>query len=85
MRKFIFYSNLHDVNQQSAVLLCIHSKEETELEAFLLENIASKMGNASKDLTQEKYIAKFLGSLPVSKKSSESLEIKTRGQSDNDL
>ena len=43
------------------------------------------MGNASKDLTPEKHIAKFLGSLPVSKKSSESLEIKTRGQSDNDL
>ena len=82
---YIFYSNLHDVNQQSAVLSCIHSKKETELEAFLLENIASKMSNASKDLTQEKHIAKFLGSLPVSRKSSESLEIKTRGQSDNDL
>ena len=51
----------------------------------MLKNIASKMGNASKDLTPEKHIAKFLGSLPVSKKSSESLEIKTRGQSDNDL
>ena len=39
----------------------------------------------SKDLTQDEHIAKFLGSLPLSKKSSEILKIKTRGQSDNDL
>ena len=43
------------------------------------------MGNVSKDLTEEEHIAKFLESLPMSKKSSETLEIKTRGQSDNDL
>ena len=38
-----------------------------------------------KKLTQEEHIAKFLESFPLSKKSSEILEIKTRGQSDNDL
>ena len=37
-----FYNKLHDVSPQSAVLLCIHSEEETVLEAFSLENIASK-------------------------------------------
>ena len=41
--------------------------------------------NISKDLTPDEHIAKFLKSLPLSKKSSEILEIKTRGQSDNDL
>ena len=80
-----FYSNLHDVSSQSAVLLCIHSEEETELEALPLENIASKMDNISKDLTQYEHISKFLESLLLSKKSSEILEIKTRGPSDNDL
>ena len=79
-----FYNKLHDVNPQSAVLLCIHSEEETDLEAFLLENIASKMDNISKDLTQDEHIAKFSESLPLSKKSSEILEIKTRGQSEKD-
>ena len=43
------------------------------------------MDNISKDLTQEEHIAKFLESLPLSKKNSEILEIKTRGQSDNNL
>ena len=52
-----------------------------QLEAFSLENIASKMDNISKDLTQDEHIAKFLESLPLSKKTSEILEIKTRGQS----
>ena len=80
-----FYNKLHYVSPQSAVLLCIHSEEETELEAFSLENIASKMDNISKDSTQDEQITKFLESLPLSKKSSEILEIKTRGQSDNDL
>ena len=80
-----FYNNLHDASPQSAVLLCIDSEEETELEAFSLEKIASKMDNVSKDLTQEEHIVKFLESLPLSKKSSEILEIKTRGQNDNDL
>ena len=65
--------------------LCLHSEKETELEAFSLENIVSKMDNISKDLNQEEHIAKFLESLPLSKKSSEILEIKARGQSDNDL
>ena len=80
-----FYNKLHNVSPQSAVLLCIHSEEETELEAFSLDNIASKMDNVSKDLTQEEHIAKFLESSPLSKKCFEILEIKTRGQSDNDL
>ena len=43
-----FYNNLNDVSPQSAALLCIHSEEEAELEAFLLENIASEMNNVSK-------------------------------------
>ena len=43
-----FYNNLNDVSSQSAALLCIHSEEEAELEAFLLENIASEMNNVSK-------------------------------------
>ena len=43
------------------------------------------MDNISKDLTQDEHIVKFLESLPLSKKSSEYLEIKTRGQSDDDL
>ena len=60
-----FYNKLYDVSPQTAVLLSIHSEEETELEAFSLKNIASKMGNTSKDLTQEEHIAKFLESLPV--------------------
>ena len=80
-----FYYKLHDVSPQSAVLLCIHSEEEAELEAFSLENIDSKMDNISKDLTQDEHIAKFLESLPLSKKNSEILEIETRGQSDNNL
>ena len=80
-----FYNKLHDVSPQSAVLLCIHSEEETVLEAFSLENIASKIDNITKDLTPDEQIAKFLESLPLSKKSSNILEIKTRGQSDNDL
>ena len=63
----------------------IHSEEETELEAFSLENSASKMDDVSKNLTQEEDIAKFLESLPLYKKSPEILEIKTRGQRDNDL
>ena len=66
-------------------MLCIHSEEEAELEAFSLENIDSKMDNISKDLTQDEHIAKFLESLPLSKKNSEILEIETRGQSDNNL
>ena len=66
-------------------MLCIRSEEETELEAFSLENIASKMDNISKDLIQEEDITKFLESLHLSKRSSEILEIKTRGQYDNDL
>ena len=51
-----FYNNLHDVSPQSAVLLCIHSDEETELETFLLENIASEMNNVPKDFIQEEHI-----------------------------
>ena len=78
-----FCIKLHDISPQSTVLLCIHPEEETELEAFSLENIASKMDDISKDLTQDEHIAKFLESLRLSKKSSEILEIKTRGQSDN--
>ena len=42
------------------------------------------MDNISKDLTQDEHIAKFSESLPLSKKSSEILEIKTRGQSEKD-
>ena len=42
-----FYNKLHDVSPQSAVLLYIHSEEETELETFSLENIATKMDNIS--------------------------------------
>ena len=84
MRRFQHVNKLHHVGPQSAVLLCIHSEEETELEVFSLENIASKMDNISKDLTQDEHIAKFSESLPLSKKSSEILEIKTRGQSEKD-
>ena len=80
-----FYINVHNVSPQSGVLLCIHFEEETKLDAFSLENIAYKMGNVSKDLTQEEHIAKFLESLPLSKKNFEILEIKTRGQSENYL
>ena len=80
-----FYNKLHDVSLQSAVLLCINSEEETVLEAFSLENIASKIDNISKNLTEDEQITKFLESLPLSRKSSEILKIKTRGQSDNDL
>ena len=54
-----FCNKLHDVSPQSAVLLCSHSEEETELEAFSLENTASKMSNISKD-TQDEHITKFL-------------------------
>ena len=46
-----FYNNLHYVSPQYAVLLCIPSEEETELEPFSLDNIASKMDNVSEDLT----------------------------------
>ena len=80
-----FYINVHNVSPQSGVLFCIQFEEETKLDAFSLENIAYKMGNVSKDLTQEEHIAKFLESLPLSKKTSEILEIKTRGQSENYL
>ena len=41
------------------------------------------MDNISKDLIQDEHITKFLESLPLSKKSFEILEIKTKGQSDN--
>ena len=68
-----FYNKLHDVSPQSAVLSCIHSEEEIELEEFSLENIASKRDNISNDLTQDEHIVKFLESLPLSKKSSEIL------------
>ena len=83
----ILYQLTWYVSPQSAVLF-INFAEETELEALSLENIASKMGNVSKDLTQQEHIPKFLESLPMSKKSSEISEIKkikTRGQRDNDL
>ena len=80
-----FYNKLHVISPQSAVLLCIHSEEEPELEAFSLENVAIKMNNISKNLTQDEHIAKFLESLPLSKNISEILKIKTRRQSDNDL
>ena len=59
---------------------CLFIYSETELEAFSIENIASKLNNRSKDLTQEKDIAKFLESLLLSKKSPEKRE-----QSDNGL
>ena len=39
------------------------------------------MDNISKYITQEEQIAKLLESLSLSKKSPETLEIKTRGQS----
>ena len=42
-----FYNKLGNLSPQFAVFLCIHSMEETELEAFSLENIASKMDNIS--------------------------------------
>ena len=85
MRRFKHVNKLNHVGPQSAVLLCIHSEEETELEVFSLENIASKMDNISKDSTQDEHITKCLEFLTLSKKSSQILEIKTRGQSDNNL
>ena len=50
MRRFQDFITNYMVSPQSAFLLCIHSEEGTELEAFSLENIASKMDNISKDL-----------------------------------
>ena len=42
------------------------------------------MDNVSKDLRQKEHIAKYLESVPISKKRSEILEIKLRRQNDNE-
>ena len=61
-------------------MFCIHTEEETELEAILLENITSKMTNVSKDLAQEEHFAKFLEFLPMSKKCLKFYKLKQQGK-----